>query len=402
MSLGSWLSGAASDIGGAFKGAAGAAGSVATGGLGGLAGMVPGGVGGLAGMVPGASMLGLGGGSQPQGGGQAGGNPYGTQTGGSSPWPVNPGGPSPNGQTFEGKLNVPGAAEKFQADNASKWSAPSAGSQWWEQNQGKFSGGGPADQYWNGIQGKAGQTPTTANNAQGAYNQFQGSTPADTSSYYNNAVKNATEDVNAAAAGGGTLGSTGAADQARRASTDLRGQQAQADAQYGLSRAGLAGSLASGADVSSGRDVQNQLGWMTGLGGLANQTQNSALQRLLGAGGLAQGFDADRLNGLNSGMGAAVAAENALRNRGQDFFNNNLAMGQAEANPFQQAYLAMLQNDQNLQDNAINMQTGGAREGLNQSVTGRASTEQGLGNLMNMAGGLSKSGGLGGMLGGIL
>ena len=400
MSLGSWLSGAAGDAWDATKGAAGGAANLMTGGglgavtggggLGGLAGMA-GGMGGLGGMAGmGMNLLGMGGGGAPQGGGQAGGNPYGQYGGGSSPWPQNPGGSSPSGQTFDGKLNTPGAAETFFADNKDKWTQPTQGQDWWKQNQGKFEGGGPADQYWNGIAGKAGQAPVTSNNAQGAYAAFQGSTPADTSSYYDNAVKNATGDINAAAAGGGTLGSTGAADQARRASTDLRGQQAQADAQYGLARAGLGGQLATGADVSSGRDINNQLSWMTGLGGLGLGTQNSDLQRTLGAGNLAQGFDQNALSGLNAGMGAANAAQNALGQRGQNFFNNNLAMGNAEAGPFEQAYLAMLQNDQNLQNQGIDMQTGGAREALNQSVTGRASTEQGLANGLNLGGGLMK------------
>lgn len=385
--------------------AKGAVGTVA----GGVPGLVASGAGALA--KGGGGMLGgFGGGGNPilgalggfmgGGGGQGGAGQYqapasyGTQNFGNGPWPSFPGMPSGNpqgGQHFQGDFSKPGAAETYFDQNKGKWSpGTTQGQTWWNENQGKF-GPGVADEYWNGISGR--QAPQISNNAQGAYDQFQRSAPADMSSYYDNAVRKTGEGIERAYAARGMRGNSSELDQLSEATGNLRGQEAQANANYGLQRGGLAGNLASGADVSSGRINNADLGWLTGVGNLGLGVQNSDLNRLLGAAGVAGNLDSNTLNWMNSGMNAALGAQGAERTRGQDFFGNNLAAANAQNSTMVPIYLQMLQNDAALQQAAIDASTGYAREGANQSTQGRAQSEQGIGNLFALFGG-GKSAGL--------
>ena len=355
--------------------------------------------GGIGGMLGGLPIVGglFGGG----GGGSSGGGTYHAPTGyptqsyGGGPWPSFPGMPNgnPQPQKFTGDFSGPGPAENFFAQNQGKWGpGQTEGQAWWDANKGKF-GAGIADQYWNGLQGNK-NPPTTSNNAQGAYNEFTAGTPQDMSSYYDTAVRKAGEGIERAFGARGMRGSSAELDQLAESGGNLRAQEARDNANYGLQRAGLAGNLASGADTSSGRDITNRLSWMTGLGGLGLGTQNSDLNRLLGAAGIATGLDTSGLNWLNSGMNAALGAQGAMRGRGQDFFNNNLNATTAEMGPMFQAYMSMLGNDQALQQAAIDASTGWAREGANQSTQGRAASEQGIGNLFGLMGGMIGMGGV--------
>lgn len=125
----------------------------------------------------------------------------------------------------------------------------------------------------------AGNIPQASQNAQQAYSSFASSVPVDTSSYYNNAVRNTNNDLNRQMAARGQFGSSNAVGQLSNADTNIRAQQAHDEAQYGLQRAQLGGSLASGADQSSVAASQNQLGWTQGLGSLAFQDQNTGQNR---------------------------------------------------------------------------------------------------------------------------
>lgn len=126
-------------------------------------------------------------------------------------------------------------------------------------------------------------TPTTSNNAQQAYSQFQASTPQNMSPYYDNAVRNSNNDINKQMAARGQYGSSNAVGTLSNADTNIRSQQARDEAQYGLSRAGLSGTLASGADQSSGAQSANELNWMGGVSnlGFQNQKENTARGELV-------------------------------------------------------------------------------------------------------------------------
>jgi hypothetical protein len=341
--------------------------------------------GGLGGMLGGLPIVGglLGGGGQ----GQAQ-QPQRAPQGGQSQWsgwPV----PGPGAQPtydFKGDLSGPGAAEGYFADNKDKFGAPTATSQYWGQNQQKFGQPGQGDQFWNQAQGMFNTQKPGSNNAQTAFDQFQSSAPANTDPYYKHAIDATTAHLNNQAGARGQFNSTGALQTIGDATANLRGQQAQADAQYGLNRGQVAGSLGSAADTSSRGINQNQLGWMQGLGSLGLGLQNSDLQRLMTGMNAAGGVDQTSLAQLMAGMGAANTAQGALASRGQNYFNNLNQLGGQQAGILGNTYGAMLGNDQQLFNDQQAALLGLPREQLNQSLNGRASTEEGIGNLAGLAG----------------
>lgn len=352
-------------------------GSGGLGGLGGVAGVIPG-VGGMGSMFPGlgglAGMAGIGGtgGQQTPSGPQVGSQlPAGYGAGAWPGWPVPP--TAPNGQApqqnFQGDFSKPGQAEGY-----------------WQQNQGAYGAPGAGQQYWNQVAGRGQQASGNTNYAQSAYQQFQNQTPGTPDPYYDRAAELAARDVNRQMTARG-LGDSGAAlRHIGDAVGGIRAQQAKDAMDYGLQRAGLAGQLGAGADVSAARGSQDQLNWLTGLGGLA------------------LGTDAAQLNRLNAGMNAALGAQGAQRTRGQDYFGNNMLMGSALAAPIQGIYGQQMAADQALMDQQLQAYLGYPREALNQNQYGRASSEQGLANLAGILAGASGAnqkagGGVGGFSG---
>lgn len=303
---------------------------------------------------------------------------YGPQAWGGWPVPQMDPNAAPQ-QNFQGNLGTPGQGEQYFAQNQGAWNSPGPLTNFWKQNQGSLSEKGPADQYWAGLAGKW-NAPGVSNNAQTAWNQFQNSVPTNTDPYYNNAVRLASNDINSQMAARGLYGGGTGAAPVNEAITNLRAQQAKDNAQYGLQRAGLGGQLASGADASSLNALQGQLGWLTGLGGLGLGVQNADLQRLLGGGALAGQTQAGQLAGLNAGMGAALGAQGALENRGQNFFNNNLQMGNALSQSLQNIYMQQLAAEMGLTSQQIQTALGYGTNAANQSVNNQQRSEQGIMN----------------------
>lgn len=122
-------------------------------------------------------------------------------------------------------------------------------------------------------------TPTTSNNAQQAYTDFRASQPANMDPYYDNAQRRSDNAINTAMAARGSFGSSNAVGVLANADTNLRAQQAKDEAQYGLSRYGLEGQLASASDQSSGAQSQNEENWMKGISDLGFQNQKEGTAR---------------------------------------------------------------------------------------------------------------------------
>lgn len=187
----------------------------------------------------------------------------------------------------------------------------------------------------------SGNIPGVSQNAQQAYQQFQSSTPADMSSYYDNAVRNANNDLNRQMAARGQFGSSNAVGQLSNADTNLRAQQAKDNAQYGLQRAQLGGSLASGADASSLNASNNQLAWTQGLGNLAFEGQRTGQNRFQQnydnsmnmantLSGLAGQTYSDEFSNDNSNMSNAINAANGNAVQGYTNATNNLNQANAD------------------------------------------------------------------------
>lgn len=300
-------------------------------------------------------------------------------------WPVPGAGTQPQYQ-FQGDQSKPGAAENFFTQNQGKFGAPTQSGSYWQSKSPTFGQPGQGDQFWNQAQGMFNTQKPGSNNAQGAYDQFQASAPANTEPYYSHASDVATAHLNNQAAARGQLGSTGALQSIADSNANIFGQQALADANYGLQRGQTAGSLAQGADTSSRGINQNQLGWMQGLGALGTGLQNSDTQRTLAGGQLAGNADQLGLAQIMSGMSAANTAQGDLATRGQNYFNNMMGIGDAQSKIYGGAYGSAIQNDNDLFSQLMAAKLGLPREQLNESLNGRASSEQGISNLAGLFG----------------
>lgn len=250
----------------------------------------------------------------------------------------------------------PGAAESYFDSMKGNFSDPTMMSGYAKSQLDKYGSGAPG----------------VSNNAQSAYDDFSKSTPADMSSYYANAERQAQERINKAMAARGTYASSGANDLISEAFTNLEADRAKNEAGYGLSRAGLAGTLGSAADASSLAGSTNARNWMTGLGDLAGASDNSSLSRWLG------------------GMSAAQAAQGAQRSRGQDMFNNSLDMGKATSGVMNNAYGNMFANDKDLFGQYLAGLVGAGSEQQGQATRGAAQQRADMQSMLDMAGNFSK------------
>lgn len=270
---------------------------------------------------------------------------------------------SPEGWDFSGA----GVAQQYFDQNAGRYQAQGAGGQWWDQNQGQFQGPGQAESYFDqAMQDKQAQQPGT-NYAQQAYQDFaQGSSP-NLDPYYANAKRKLGEDLNQQFASRGAYGSSVALDRLAEGYTDLNAAQANREGDYALQRYGLGGQLGTGADSGTRANSQNDLSWTTGLGGLSQGAQGAQSNRLGQAGQLAMNADQTDINRLNSGMNAAATAEEARRQRGQDYFNNLSGSYASLAGMGQHNYDALFQDDAASLDAQLAMQTGLGAEYLSQA-----------------------------------
>lgn len=235
------------------------------------------------------------------------------------------------GTAIAGDYNMqgPGLAEQYGQASMPFYGQQGFGDQWWNQNQGQFGQQGAAEQYQKQFQDKS-----------------QGLS-ANLDPYYDRAKERAVSDIDKSFGARGMFGSSAATGQIGQTVADLEATKARDEANYGLSRAA------------------EQRAW-AGLGGnLAGQAQQSELARLMGAGGLAQGFDANALARVNSGMNAALGAQDARRTRVQDMYSNVSQPSMALFGMQGQYLPAAMQNDQALMDASLMFGTGLAQDMVN-------------------------------------
>jgi hypothetical protein len=238
-----------------------------------------------------------------------------------------------------------GAAEQYFGATVGGFLMPGQGQEWQARNAGAYAQGGPVSNY-----------------AEREYLNMERpdvQREANLNKYYDRAEGQMSDSINRQMAARGMFGSSAALDQLQDASTGLRSEQANREADYrlralGEQRAwqGLGGQLASSADTSGRLGSQNQLQWL-----------NSGGQMAMAA-------EAQRLNALNSGMNAATQAQMAERTRGQDYFGNTMGLGSQLAGISERNTDAMLQDDSTLMNNSIMFQTGLAEDAVSQGYRG--------------------------------
>lgn len=256
----------------------------------------------------------------------------------------------------------------FDTGGQAPFLAPGQAETFFQQNQGGFTQPSAASQYWAGLQGINAQGPPKGSNrAEEAYQSFQSQTPQDMSSFYDRAVQDATNNIDTSMASRGLFGSTAGANASANAIGGIRAGQAKDEAAYGMQRAGMAGTLGAGADASSRANNANDLAFYTGMAGIAGQA------------------DTARLQGLQSGMNAAAGAQQAMANRGQNFFNNTFDTSNALAGIETGIGLPQLQADQQSFDAAQQAYLAPYTEAYRQKQAGKQESEQGIASVFSMA-----------------
>lgn len=237
------------------------------------------------------------------------------------------------------------------------FSKQGAGELNWSSNQGVYNSPSFGEVNTQGLVSQysdPNNRPQLSNNAQSWFNQYQGAMPNIASdpglgAYFDNAKTRASESIDQAAASRGNYGSSSAIDQNARAFADLEGQRALKEADYNLQRLGeqrawqsLGGQLAGSADAGSRAISDSEKQWAQLLSQL--------------------GIDASRLglDRTNSGQDAANSAQGLQRQRGQDYFSNQLLMGDRLADLMRSAYMPALDNDQAMMEAAS---SGGVAQG---------------------------------------
>ncbi len=236
-------------------------------------------------------------------------------------------GSSGTAQSHLSSLNQSGPTDSKKAYDAN------AGA-WFNPSYGEVNGQGLIGQYSdpnNRVQ--------TTENTQDWFNRFQGQVPNISSepgfgAYFENAKNRAQESINQAMAARGAYGSSAANDQTSRAFTDLEGQRALKEADYNLQRLAeqrswesLGGQLAGAADSNNLSRAGMEKDWVALLGNLGIDISRLGLER------------------TNAGQDAANAATAAERQRGQDYFNNQISVADRLAELFKVTVLPALDND---------------------------------------------------------
>jgi hypothetical protein len=253
----------------------------------------------------------------------------------------------------------PGQGESAYDANKGAYQSPSFGE---VNNQGLVS-------YYS----DPGNRPQTTNNSQDWYSQYTQAMPNIATDpgldpYYNNAEKRSTEGINQAVAARGAYGSSAANDQISRGITDLEAEKANREADYNLRRIaeqrawqGLGGQLAGQADQTSMGQSQDEQAW------------TNLLSRM--------GIDASQLglSRTNAGMDAANNAQNMTRNRGNDYFNQQLQMGDRMSDLVKFFMQPALANDAASMESAS---SGGVAEG-NQAAANEQTNAQNAVNTLS-------------------
>lgn len=286
------------------------------------------------------------------------GGPLGALSGGNTPQDWNQG---IQNAPFTPYNTGPGVTPGQQSPDPNfNFNQPGYGESFFQQNQGRFTQPTQSGNFFQNAMAQYPTAPQTSNNSQTEYANFhRPDIAADPGldPYYQNAANHLTAGLNNQFGSRGMFGSSAALNQIGHGLGDLFADQAKNEANYNLQRLGeqrnweqLGGQLAGQSDANSRLGSQNQLAWLQGLGGLAGQADQANLGQLMG------------------GMNSALGAQGAMRDRGQDMFNNTMGPALAMMGMTNDAYNDMLTSDAQQMMNALMMESGLAQAALQGSL----------------------------------
>lgn len=236
---------------------------------------------------------------------------------------------------------------------------PGGGENWASATAGRLMAPGAMPQYWGQVQNAMQQgAPKGSNYSEQEYLNFNRPNIAEgpgLDPYYARARQTAANELNNQFGSRGMFGSSAAMGQISDAFTGLGAEQANREADYALQRLGeqrawegLGGQLAGQADAMSRQENQDQLGWLTGLGGLAQAADQADLSR------------------LGQGMSQAALGQQLREGRIGDYFNRVSALPAAMAPVAMGQYNQMIGDDMGLMDQTIMHALGLGAEARNQ------------------------------------
>lgn len=226
----------------------------------------------------------------------------------------------------------PGPVEDFYGKHGGEMTQPGTYHDWWNQNGSQMQNPTMAENYANQVLQKYGTGPQLP--------------PADYGAYYDRAATKATQGLNDQLASRGQYGSSVGLGLIGNQLADLAAQKAKDEAAYDLARSG------------------DQRAWTSAIGNIAQAGDQGLLARW-NAGG--QGAALDDTLGLSrwkTGEQAAVDAQQAQRQRGQDLFNNERGIGGDLAGVAGSAYGGNLATDSSLLDAITALMVGQKSEGV--------------------------------------
>jgi hypothetical protein len=229
---------------------------------------------------------------------------------------------------YAGQRNQQGQGGMTVAPTGWDMSSPGVAEQWQQGNQQRFLDPTKQSQF---------------------FDETKGTLSQNLDPFYNNAERRALEQLNTQMASRGLFNSSAAIGAGNEAVQNLEAEKANREGQYGLQRAGLMGNLAQGADTST-------------------------------------------LQNLGAGFGAAQTAEEAHRQRAQDYLSNLMGVAAPTMAAAAGTYNQQIGSDLDLMRDAMMAELGlaGEAQGNQQRTdeTAKSDTERTAGLFGNVLGGV--------------
>ncbi len=260
----------------------------------------------------------------------------------------------------------PGAGEKRYENTKTEYDAPGAAETFWEQNAASFSAPGQGEQFAADANSRFGTGPNLSKD--GGYG-----------AYYDRAKERAVETLDASLAARGAYGSSVGLGQIGETISDLEADRARTEADYDLRRS------------------ETERGWLDSLAEIQSGAGRDRIDRISAGGAFAGVTDTSKQNRLRSGQDAANSAQDLQRERGQDYFDNNLKMGDSMSGLIGESGSGAMSNDQALMDSIISLLIGQGATGVSNATywgqQGRDDSERLNDNIMNVMAAMRDNGG---------
>lgn len=258
----------------------------------------------------------------------------------------------------------PGAAEQFYESTKDQYTGPSAAEEFWGQSADQFQDPTQGETFASKVDQRFGTGPQL--NRDGGYG-----------AYYDRAKERAVESLDSSLAARGAYGSSVGLGQIGETIADLEADRARTEADYNL------------------RVSDTERAWLDSLSNIQSGAGRDRLDRLSRGTDAARTADVSRDNRLRTGADVAGQAQDSQRQRGRDYINDQMAIGDRLAGISADGTAGTLSNDQALLDAIISLMIGQGSAGVSNSTywgaQGRDDMERNNDQIMNLYAMLSQN-----------